>query len=224
MQLNSITVAREQAAAEVSFLNQVYGWMTGALMLTGLVAWLTFQNFDVRQARGLFLGAMIAEVLLVLAISFLANRLPVILTALAFIAYSALTGFTLSVVFLNYRLGSVATTFYVTAGTFAAMSVYGLVTRRDLTSVGNLCFMGLIGLILASIVNLFLGNGLADLVISGIGILVFVGLTAYDTQKLKRLHESGAGTGGQAIVGALTLYLDFINLFLYLLRFVGKRR
>ena len=145
-----------------------------------------------------------------------------------FYVYAILNGLTLSVVFLIYTKGSIATTFFVTAGTFAGMSAYGYITKRDLTSVGNFMMMGLFGLIIASVVNMFMRSEMIYWVTTYAGILIFVGLTAYDTQKIKELNVIGnAGTDEdhkEAIHGALILYLDFINLFLYLLRLLGRRR
>ena len=145
-----------------------------------------------------------------------------------FFLYSALTGITFSVIFVIYTSESLASTFLITAGTFGAMSFYGYVTKKDLTSIGNLCFMGLIGVIIASVVNLFFPSSFLYTVTTYIGVLVFVGLTAYDTQKIKQMGPS-VQTGTEAerkasIIGALRLYLDFINLFLMLLRLFGRRR
>ena len=146
-----------------------------------------------------------------------------------FIIYSLLNGAMLSSVFLLYTASSIASPFFITAGTFGVMSVYGYLTKRDLTSLGNLCLMAVIGLIIAGLVNLFLQSSLMSLIVSGIGVLVFVGLTAYDSQKIKRMLlqeglEVNDSTRKIALLGSLTLYLDFINLFLYLLRFLGDRR
>ena len=146
-----------------------------------------------------------------------------------FIIYSLLNGAMLSSVFLLYTASSIASTFFITAGTFGVMCVYGYLTKRDLTSLGNLCLMAVIGLIIAGLVNLFLQSSLMSLIVSGIGVLVFVGLTAYDSQKIKRMLlqeglEVNDSTRKIALLGSLTLYLDFINLFLYLLRFLGDRR
>lgn len=156
------------------------------------------------------------------------NRLSALTATGLFFLYSALTGATLSIVFIAYTAESLTTTFLITAGTFGAMSFYGLVTKRDLTSVGNLCFMGLIGVIIASVVNIFVQSTLIYTVTTYIGVLVFVGLTAYDTQKIKemgpRLEEGSEAEQKGAILGALRLYLDFINLFLLLLRIFGRRR
>jgi FtsH-binding integral membrane protein len=146
----------------------------------------------------------------------------------AFLLYSVLNGLTMSVIFMAYTSSSIATTFYITAGTFAAMSIYGYTTKRDLTSIGNMAFMALIGIIIASIVNIFLQNEMMYWIISYLGVAIFVGLVAYDTQKLKEIGSRGfvneEGMEKSAIMGALSLYLDFINLFLFLLRIFGDRR
>jgi FtsH-binding integral membrane protein len=144
-----------------------------------------------------------------------------------FALYSVLNGVTLSSIFLVYEIGSIATTFFVAAGTFGAMAIYGSVTKKDLTKVGNLCMMAVIGLIIATVVNLLIRSTMADMIISGVGVLVFVGLTAYDAQKIKNMlygAEESEMTNKIAVLGALSLYLDFINLFLYLLRFFGRRK
>lgn len=176
----------------------------------------------------IFYGLMIAQVGLVFYLSSALMRLSAETATALFLAYSILMGLTLSVIFLIYTTGSIASTFLITAGIFGIMSAYGFYTKKDLTSIGNLCFMGLIGIILASIVNIFWQNGTFYWITTCIGVLVFVGLTAYDTQKIKMLNATqveGADNGQQkAIYGALTLYLDFINLFLMLLRLLGSRR
>ena len=157
------------------------------------------------------------------------DRLSVTTATIMYIVYSMLNGVVLSFIFLLYTTASIATTFFVTAGTFGIMSLWGYVSKKDLTRIGSLCFMALIGLILATVVNYFIGSAFMDMVISWVGVLVFVGLTAYDTQKIKRLiqtegYEVNDSTQKIALMGALTLYLDFINLFLYLLRLMGDRK
>jgi len=157
------------------------------------------------------------------------GKLSPFAAAVCFVMYAVLNGLTLSIIFLLYTATSVAATFFICAGMFGAMAVYGSVTKRDLTSIGNLCFMALFGLIIAMLVNMFLLRSAGfDLIVSGVGVLVFVGLTAYDAQKLKQIHAKGAdGTDADkklAIMGALALYLDFINMFLFLLRLMGRRR
>jgi FtsH-binding integral membrane protein len=174
--------------------------------------------------RLVFYGLMIGELALVIALSAAINRLSAAVATFMFIAYSALNGITLSVIFLVYTADSISSTFLVTAGMFGAMSAYGYMTRRDLTSWGSFLFMGLIGVVIASVVNIFMRNNSVSWIISGVGVIVFTGLTAYDTWKIKALAAGGAEGRKPAILGALTLYLDFINLFLMLLRFLGRRR
>ncbi len=214
------------------FVTKVYGWMCAALLTTALVAYYVVADPNVLRAvlgsQPIFFGLIIAELGLVLVLSWAINRLSVTAATALFFLYAALTGATLSVVFVVYTRESLTTAFLVTAGTFGAMSFYGLVTRRDLTSLGNLLFMGLIGIIIASVVNMFFASTLLYTITSYVGVLVFVGLTAYDTQKMKQMAtslEEGSDTARKgAIMGALALYLDFINLFLMLLRIFGKRR
>jgi len=164
------------------------------------------------------------ELGLVITLAGAINRLSATAATLLFVAYSALNGVTLSVIALVYTANSIASTFVITAGMFGAMSAYGYMTRRDLTSWGSFLFMGLIGVVIASVVNIFVGSSTVSWFISGIGIIVFTGLTAYDTWKIKAMAAGGVGGRKPAILGALTLYLDFINLFLMLLRFTGSRR
>jgi FtsH-binding integral membrane protein len=217
-------LAIDTEATERAFLARVYAWMMGALILTMMAAWATIESS--------FLMVMVENpalrIGLVIAMTALLGRISLPLLSAGFVLYSLLNGVTLSVIFLVYTEGSIVTTFGVTAATFGIMSLYGYTTGRDLTGWGNLLFMGLVGIILASLVNLFLQSEAVYWVTTYIGVIVFVGLIAYDTQKLKRLARSGAAEGefGQklAITGALSLYLDFINLFLKLLAILGKRR
>ena len=184
---------------------------------------------DLPSSKLTFFGLIIAELALVWYLSARIDRISFTTATLMFIIYSLLNGAMLSSVFLLYTASSIASTFFITAGTFGVMCVYGYLTKRDLTSLGNLCLMAVIGLIIAGLVNLFLQSSLMSLIVSGIGVLVFVGLTAYDSQKIKRMLlqeglEVNDSTRKIALLGSLTLYLDFINLFLYLLRFLGDRR
>lgn len=171
---------------------------------------------------------LLAELALVFGLSWLIKKMNSLTATIMFILYSFVTGLTLSVIFLVYQLGSIVSIFGVTAVIFTIMSIYGYYTKRDLTGIGTLAFFGLIGIIIAGIVNLFVQNTLADFIISAIGVVVFIALTAYDTQKIKSMNILGnEGTEEdkkEVIMGALTLYLDFINLFLKLLRLFGKRR
>ena len=174
-------------------------------------------------------GLLIAEIGLVWYLSARIRQISFTTATVLFIIYSILNGATLSVIFLAYTASSIANTFFITAGTFAATGIYGYVTKKDLSSLGSLCIMGVIGLIIATVVNIFLASDALTMVISYIGVALFVGLTAYDTQKIKRLllsndMEVNEETQKIALLGALTLYLDFINLFLYLLRILGDRK
>jgi hypothetical protein len=221
--------------AQNAFINRVYGWMCGALALTGFVA--AGIASDPELVKKIFSGSaafmiiVIAQLAIVIGISAAINRISAAVAATGFILYAGLNGVIFSTLFLVYTQGSIAGTFFATSLTFGAMSVYGYVTKRDLTSIGNICFMGLIGLIIASVVNIFVASTMLYWITTYVGILIFVGLTAYDTQKIKKLSETAASgaldaeTGKKyALLGALTLYLDFINLFLLLLRLFGRRR
>ncbi len=217
---------------ERTFVSKVYGWMAFALFVTAMVAMGVANTPAVRNVvlgnRAIFFGLIIGELVLVIALSAAIARISAATATIMFVIYSAVNGLTLSVIFVVYTDASIASTFFITGGTFAAMSVYGYFTKRDLTSIGNLCFMALIGLILASLVNIFLQNAMLYWVVTYVGILIFVGLVAYDTQRIKQIARAGIEEGEAAqkgaILGALRLYLDFINLFLLLLRIFGRRR
>lgn len=225
-------ISPSSAVAIPAFLARVYAWMTAGLLTTALAAFVTLSNESLLRAvignRIVFFGLMIAELGLVAWLSGMVGRLSSTAAGGVFLLYSVLNGLTLSVVFLAYTSGSIVSTFVVTAGTFGAMSAYGLVTKRSLDGVGSFAFMGLIGVVLASVVNIFLRNDMLGFVLSCVGVIVFVALTAYDTRKLKMMAatvDSGSEEGRRgAISGALALYLDFINLFLMLLRLFGNRR
>lgn len=223
----------EAKAAQSSLMRSVYTWMTLALAITGLTAMYMAKSLTVlnmmMQNSMMFWGILIAEVVLVMYMSARIHKISFTTATLLFIAYSVLNGMTLSILFLIYTMSSIATTFFVTAGTFGVIAIFGYVTKKDLTRIGNLCLMGVIGLIIASVVNMFLHNSMMDMFISYIGVLIFVGLTAYDAQKIKHLLsgddiEVNESTQKIALLGALTLYLDFINLFIYLLRILGDRK
>ncbi|QXE91991.1 Bax inhibitor-1/YccA family protein [Geomonas subterranea] len=203
----------------------VYGWMSGGLLLTALVSVITASTPALLQAilgnRILFYALLFGELGLVVAISGAINRISTAAASLLFLLYAALNGLTMSTIFVAYTHSSIASTFLVTAGMFGAMSLYGYLTRSDLSSWGSFLFMGLVGVVIASLVNIFLHSSMLNWVLSLCGIIVFTGLTAYDTQRIKQMGNSG---GKGAILGALTLYLDFINMFLLLLRFLGDRR
>jgi len=212
-----------------TFLSAVYAWMCAGLAVTAATAWFVAASPAVMRtitANGiLFWGLLIAQLAIVFVLSARVQQLQASTASLLFIAYSALTGLTMAFVLLAYTGESVATTFLVTAGTFGGLAVYGTITKRDLGGFGQMLFMGLLGLVLASIVAVFWHSDAFQFVLSFIGVLVFSGLTAYDAQRLKLMAlEAPAGQSSYAIVGALTLYLDFTNLFLFLLRFSGSRR
>lgn len=220
----SSALAEESARV---FMQRVYWWMSVGLGLTGGIAWVVASNQAMMAAvlpytRVLMLGTLG----LVFLFSFIAHRVPGPVAAAMFLGYAALNGLTFSVLFLVYSLGSVGTAFLLTAGTFGAMSVYGTVTKKDLSSWGSFLFMGLIGIILAGIINIFINNDMLGFVKSCAAVVIFAGLTAYDTQKLRQFHASSGYSSAMSlsISGALTLYLDFINLFLNLLRLMGRRR
>lgn len=228
----NITLAQARQEASTIFLAKVFNWMAIGLAVTGGVAFLTAESGMARTlvASPLFLVLVLAELGMVFYLSARIEKLqPGTATGL-FLGYSILNGLTLSTIFLAYTHASIAGTFLVTAGMFAAMAVYGMVTKRDLSGVGSFMFMGLVGILLASVVNIFLKSPVLYWAISAIGVLVFVGLTAYDVQKIKNIGEEGIMQQGDAairkgsIIGALALYLDFINLFLMLLRFFGGSR
>lgn len=215
------------------FFNSVYAWMASGLAMTALVAWyVSSQQRDLMMSiftnRGLFFVLVLIELGLVLAISGAINRISAGVATLLFMLYAAINGLTLSAIFVVYAPTAIASAFAITAGMFGAMSVYGFVTKRDLTGLGSLLFMALIGLIIASFVSMFWANSTLYWIINYAGVLIFVGLTAYDTQKLKMIavqtSDNAALAARLSIAGALTLYLDFINLFLFLLRIVGGKR
>jgi len=218
---------------ERTFVRRVYVWMTGGLAITALVSLFIASNdalvgVFVRNPM-LLLVTFLAELGLVLYLTAGIARMSPGTAAACFALYSALNGVVFSLIFRVYTPGSVASTFVVTAGTFGVMSLYGYFTKKDLTSIGHLCMMGVLGLFLALIVNgIFVRSAGFDLVISCLGVLIFVGLTAYDTQKIKKIHALGEeGTAADkkaAIIGALRLYLDFINLFIFLLHLMNRRR
>ena len=225
----SVLSAAESGVRE--FMHRVFGWMAAGLVVTGACA--LYMASDPRMIVHLignpvlFWGLMIAELGLVFFLSGWVTRMEASTAKFAFLFYAALTGVSLSTVFLVYTRGSIASTFFVTAGTFGVMSAYGWLTKTDLTSFGKLLFMALIGIVLGSVVNFWLRSPGLSWAFTYVGILVFTGLTAYDTQKIKAMYRDGAGDDEEtkeAILGALALYLDFINLFLDLLRVMGSRR
>lgn len=218
--------------SEQSLLRDVYVWMSAALAITGFVSYYVSNDYNILSLifgnQTVFWGLCIAELALVLGLSAAINKISAMTATLMFIIYSVINGATLASIFLVYEMGSIASTFFVTAGTFGAMAIYGSATKTDLTKIGNICIMALIGIIIASLVNIFLvKSGMMELIINIAGVVIFVGLTAYDSQKIKALLYNAESTEvGQkiAVLGALTLYLDFINLFLKLLALFGKKK
>ena len=235
---NNFVIGNKSAAVPVSrtFVAGVFGWMFLALGITAVTSWLFASNQQLMStmynAQGgmTILGwiVMLAPIGFVIWLSAGFNRMSASTMVLVFVAYSVLMGMSLSFVFLAFTGTSIATTFFVASGMFGVMAIMGYTTKTDLTKFGSIMFMGLIGIIIASVVNMFMRSGSMDYIISFIGVLVFTGLSAYDVQKLKRIGsgmvEGAENTRKMTIMGALTLYLDFINLFLFLLRFFGNRR
>lgn len=218
------------ALALQDYVRKTYLWMVAGLAVSGLTAWFTFatQFFMVFVANPFSLIILfIAELGLVWYLSARVMNLQISTAGFLFLLYSFLNGLTLSLIFAVYASATIQNVFFTTAALFAAMSFYGYTTKRDLTSWGSFLFMGLIGIVIAIVVNMFLASSALDFAISLIGVFIFVGLTAYDTQKIKQmfyeLSEDGSALGRYSILAALTLYLDFINLFLFLLRLFGRR-
>ncbi|MDP3919635.1 MAG: Bax inhibitor-1/YccA family protein [Candidatus Omnitrophota bacterium] len=210
-----------------TFMQRVYQWMSAGLALTGFIAYWASGNVSLMRSLhgGAFIVLVLVELGIVFWLSSQAMRISATAATAGFLIYSALNGLTLSYIFIIYTSASIASTFFITAGTFAAVSLYGWTTKQDLTSLGGFFIMGLIGIIIASVVNMFMRSPLLYWAISYIGVGLFIGLTAYDTQKLKNIHQSNPGAPDQlAILGALSLYLDFINMFIFLLRIFGRRR
>lgn len=216
------------------YVRSVYNWMCIGLALTGFVAFYVSTNETILRLvfsnSLIFFGLIIAQLALVFAIAGMVNRMSAGTATALFVIYSTLNGVLFSFIFLAYTSASIFSTFFICAGTFLACSIYGWITKRDLTSLGGFLFMGLIGIIIASVVNWFVRSSAMSMIVSYIGVFVFVGLTAYDTQKIKNMAlAQPAGLDGAvirkgAILGALSLYLDFINLFLMLLRIFGQSR
>ncbi len=227
-------VPRARGDAATIFLAKVFNWMAIGLGLTGITAFFTANSQAALQLifgnKLVFYGLIIGELGMVIYLSARIEKLSAQAATGLFVGYSVLNGITMSAVLLAYTATSVASTFFITAGMFGAMATYGFVTKKDLSSWGSFLFMGLIGIIIASVVNIFIGSSMMSWVISAIGVIVFTGLTAYDVQKINQLGGSGIMDSGEAVIrkgvimGALTLYLDFINLFLMLLRFFGASR
>lgn len=215
--------------AQQRFLSKVYSWMVGGLLLTaGTAYWVTTNLEILEKIMGLMLFLFLGQLGLVIFLSARVHKMSKNTAILSFLGFSFLNGLTLSVILLSYTEESIFNTFIIAAIMFASLSVYGFTTKKSLSAVGSFMFMGLIGIIVASIINWFLASSALHFAISIIGVVIFAGLTAWDTQKLKQMYEiqfqgDEIATKG-AIIGALTLYLDFINLFLFLLRLFGSRR
>jgi FtsH-binding integral membrane protein len=239
------TGVAERAAIDVglrAYMLRVYNYMAAGVALTGVVAWLIFNAAVQTSASGQLVLTSFGQTIyggpvmnvrflgtlgIVFFLSFRINRLQTGTALALFMLYAGLLGVMLSSIFLTYTHGSIARTFFISAASFGALSLYGYTTQRDLSPIGSFLVMGLFGLILAMIVNMFLKSTGVDFAISAIGVLIFAGLTAWDTQRIKEMYsvsDDGTVAGRKAVMGALTLYLDFINLFLFLLRFLGDRR
>jgi len=223
-------IAERVEVSQTLLIRKVYVWMCLALLITAGTAYRVSNSEEILRvifsSKMSFFGIIIAQFAIVWFLSARIKTLTFTTATVLFALYSVLMGVTMSCIFLAYTQSSIASTFFITAGTFAVMSIYGFTTKRDLTSIGGLLIMALVGLIIASVVNYFLKSSMFDLIISCIGVLIFVGLTAYDTQKIKELmnQENTEENQKMAIIGSLMLYLDFINLFLFLLRIFGRRR
>lgn len=222
----------EEARSFPVLIQRVYSWMALALAITGFTAFGVANSPEILSIifgnKIVFWALIIAEFGLVFSMSGLLHKISMTTAALLFIAYSVINGVTLSSIFLVYTMQSIGQVFFITAGTFGAMAVIGYTTRTDLTSFGKIMFMALVGIIIASVVNMFMNSTGLQTIISYVGVLIFVGLTAYDSQKIKQMlydaDYQNEGAQKLALLGALTLYLDFINLFIYLLRILGSRR
>jgi len=230
--INENVIAYHEARTSISeYMSKVYGWMAGALGISAAVAWWAANSPAfiqmISQTPAIMYGLIIGELILVISLVALLKRMSLGMAIFAFLGYAVLTGLTLSTIFMIYTAASIAKTFIVTAGVFGAMSIYGYTTKKDLSSWGSFLIMSLIGLVIASLVNMFLNSHMIEWITTYAGIIIFTGLTAWDTQKLKYFGAMGAegdSLSKMAILGALTLYLDFINLFLHLLRVFGNRR
>ncbi len=227
-------VQQKDGALSATFpalMRKVYVWMTLALAITGICAYGVATSPSLLQMiygnSTMIWVLLLAELGLVFYTTARIDRLSLSTATTLFIIYSALNGVTLSSIFVVYSMTSIAKVFFITAGTFAAMALYGYTTKTDLSRIGNILFMALIGLVIATVVNIFLKSAMFDLILSYVGVAIFVGLTAWDSQKIKRMlamqTDMGEVAQKYALMGALTLYLDFINLFLYLLRIFGNR-
>jgi len=222
-----LAINREASITQINLVNQSFLWMFIGLFVTGISSLIVASNQTLVSAiysnSIVFFGLIIAELALVFFLSLRITKMSFGVAVISFTIYSLLNGLTIASIFLIYTASSIASTFFITAIVFGVMAFYGYTTKRDLTSIGNLAFMGLIGVIIASVVNLFLKNNTFSYILSYLTIAIFIGLTAYDTQKIKQM-ESEVGNQNLGILGALMLYLDFINIFLNLLRIIGRKR
>ena len=232
LDFNSSESTRYSDSVVATLMRIFYIWMTLALVITGLTAMVTAKSEALMTFiftnNWALIALMILQLGLVFYFSARINRMSFSTATAVFILYSAITGLTFSSIFVVFSMSSIATTFFITAGMFAAMALVGSFTKKDLSGIGKFALMALIGLIIAGIVNMFLRNAMMDFIVSGIGVLVFAGLTAYDSQKIRQMlqmqSEINESTQKLALFGSLSLYLDFINIFLYLLRFFGSSR
>lgn len=218
------------AEATANFMRRTYAWMVGGITLTAIIAWYVYSSgvYLSIVGGGLFYVLIFGQLGLVIGLSAAINKISKTVAGILFIAYSALTGVTFSVILAAFEMATVINVFFVAAAMFAGISFYGFVTKRSLNAIGSFVMTGLIGLIVAIVINIFVQSSALEFLISVAGVLIFAGLTAYDTQKLKEMAaielENGEAAGKASILGALTLYLDFINLFLFLLRLIGGRK
>jgi FtsH-binding integral membrane protein len=214
-----------------NFFNTVYAWMCAGLAITATTAYLVSMNVQLVRAlhgRGIAVAVLLGSVLIVWGIRSAAHKISPTVATILFMVYAAMLGAVLSGIFIVYRMQTIGGAFAITAGTFGAMSIYGFVTKRDLTAMGSFLFMAVIGLFIATLVNIFMASTVLFWIINYVGVIVFTLLTAYDTQKLKNLAYQTQGDAKMAakyaIIGALELYLDFLNMFLFILRIMGSRR
>ncbi len=230
--VENFTIAEKTAAKERTILKNVYIWMTAGLFLTALVAKLFVQtSLFIPFASNQFIvfGVFFIEIFLVFRLSSKIMKMSVVQAAGLYALYSILNGISLSTIFYFFHIGTISTAFFVTAGTFAVISLWAVATKKDLSGIGHFLMMGLVGLIIASVVNFFIGSSFLYYLISYAGVLIFIGLTAYDTQKIKIMSRQMSDSSDEAtftklsIIGALKLYLDFINMFLFILRIFGRR-
>lgn len=228
---DSTTQSSSKGYSFSSFMSSVYAWMGGALMLTAGAAYGVYNSvplFNFILQKYVFMGILLVNIFLPTALIVFIEKISFKSALALYVAYSLLTGVTLSVIFVAFELPSIVTILFVTVAMFVAMALYGYFTKADLTGIGNVLIMGLFGIVVAGFINLFFHNTMVDFVCAALGVIIFTGLIAYDTQKLKDLGQSyleqGQPLNKIALVGALTLYLDFVNLFLKLLQLFGKRR